>query len=236
MTTTTTERTAVTHSLGRHVMRWTAFPGGGAVLGVAVAFLPGWIAALPWAPHQQEIAELAEAIGPTATIALAITGGLIGGLVTPMACQYIVVVTISAASVALDRRDNTAVFRSAKVSGAFVDAKHLVVLGAHGEELARERTDLKPDKLRAGFETHGYDWHERDPYGDMFTRWIDGSSGLSRNTHTLLRARQTAIRNGDTDELRDLRRELARHGVVVRDDGKHQYWRPAAALGPQQRS
>ena len=113
------------------------------------------------------------------------------------------------------------------MSGAFVDAKDLVLLGLHGEELAREKTDLKPHKLRAGFEAHGYDWHERDPYGEKFTRWIDGSSGLSQDAHATLRARQTAIESGDTDDLRDLRRELSRHGVFVREEGTRQYWRTA---------
>ncbi|WP_158852450.1 YqeB family protein [Saccharothrix deserti] len=221
------ERTTVSHSTGLHVFLWTAFPGGGALLGFVLAHVPGWIAVLPWFPNQEKIAELAEVIGPKATVALVAVGVLVGGFVALMAYDDMVTVTIDEESVTVKRGDKEAVFGGAAVSGAFVDAKDLVLLGPHGEELTREKTDLKPHKLRAGFEAHGYDWHERDPYGEKFTRWIDGSSGLSQDVHAILRARQTAIESGDTDDLRDLRRELSRHGVFVREEGKRQYWRDA---------
>ena len=57
-------RTAVRHSPGLCVFMWTAFPGGGAVLGFVLAHVPGPIAALPWFPNQERIAELATVIGP----------------------------------------------------------------------------------------------------------------------------------------------------------------------------
>lgn len=223
--TTTDARTAVRHSLWLHVFLWTAFPGGGALLGFALAHVPGWIAGLPWFPNQEKITELAAVIGPKATAALVVAGALVGGFVTLLAYDDIVSVTIDRAAVAIKRSRNEATFPRSTVAGAFVDAKHLVLLGPHGEELAREKTDLAPRKLRAGFAEHGYEWHERDPYGDAFTRWFDGATGLSRDAHAILRTRQTALENGDTGELRDLRRELSRHGVVVREDGKRQYWR-----------
>ncbi|MGH3915564.1 MAG: CysS/YqeB C-terminal domain-containing protein, partial [Pseudonocardiaceae bacterium] len=149
---------------------------------VVLAHVPGWIAALPWFPNQEKIAEPAEVLGPKATVALVAAGVLVGGF---------------------------------------------VLLGLHGEELAREKTDLKPHRPRAGFEAHGYDWHERDPYGEKFTRWIDGSSGLSQDAHAILRARQTAIESGDADDRYDLRRELSRHGVFVGEESTRQYWRTA---------
>ncbi|MBT2546740.1 hypothetical protein J7E99_40385 [Streptomyces sp. ISL-44] len=227
MTNETSERTTVRHSTGWHAFLWTAFPGGGAALGFVLAHVPGWIVALPWFPNQEKIAELAEVIGPKATVALVVAGALLGGFVSLIAHDDIVTVTIDEESVTIKRSDKEATFRRATVSGAFVDAKDLVLLGLHGEELARERTDLKPHKLRAGFEAHGYDWHERDPYSEKFTRWIDGSSGLPQDVHAILRVRQTAVDSSDTGDLRDLRRELSRHGVFVREQGKRQYWRTA---------
>jgi hypothetical protein len=219
--------TAVRHSPGLHVFLWTAFPGGGAVLGFVLAHVPGWIATLPWFPNQEKIAELATVIGPKATAALVVAGALVGGFVALMAYDDIVSVTIDGASVTVKRSGTEAMFPRSTVAGAFVEAKHLVLRGPRGEELAREKTDLAPKKLRAGFAAHDYEWHERDPYGEAFTRWFDGATGLSRDAHAILRARQTALENGDEGELRDLRRELSHHGVVVREDGKRQYWRSA---------
>lgn len=222
-----TNKATVGYSTGQHVFLWTAFPLGGAVLGYLLSLVPGWIAALPWFPNQAKIAELADVIGLKTTIVLIVIGVLAGGFLTLMAYDGIVTVTIDAESVTVTRKDNEAVFPRAEVSGVFVDAKELVLLGVHGEELAREKTDLKSHKLKAGFESHGYRWHEHDPYGEHFTRWIDGATSLPQDAHAILRARQTAIEKGDTADLRQLRRELFRHGVFVREEGKRQYWRTA---------
>ncbi|PSK63604.1 hypothetical protein B0E53_04446 [Micromonospora sp. MH33] len=49
----------------------------------------------------------------------------------------------------------------------------------------------------------------------------------------MLRARQRAVDAGRGGEAAELRGELARLGVVVRDEGKRQYWRLVA--GPPDR-
>lgn len=219
------ERTTVRRSTGLHVFLWTALPGGGALLGLVLAHVPGWIAALPWFPNQEKISELAAVIGLKATVALVAAGALLGALVALTAYDGIVTVTVDEESVTVKRGDDESTFLRGAVSGAFVDAEDLVLLGLNGEELTRVRTGLKPHRLRAGFDAHGYDWHERDPYGEEFTRWIDGTSHLSQDAHAILRARQNAIESGDTGDLRELRRELSRHGVFVREEGTRQYWR-----------
>ncbi|HEY3506636.1 MAG TPA: hypothetical protein VGN37_28090 [Actinocatenispora sp.] len=43
--------------------------------------------------------------------------------------------------------------------------------------------------------------------------------------NALLRARALAVRKDDRDDADDLRAELGRLGVVVRDTDKRQYWR-----------
>ncbi|MEJ3651586.1 hypothetical protein WEH80_01080 [Actinomycetes bacterium KLBMP 9759] len=221
------EPTVVRHSVGMHVFLWTAFPGGGAVAGYLLAHVPSWIAALPWFPNQAKITELAGVIGPTFTAALVVVGVLAGAIVALMARADLVTVTISDDAVAIRRNNTESTFGRAAVCGAFVDGKELVLLGPRGEEQAREKSDLGPRKLRAGFEAHSYEWHEHDPYGDRFRRWIDGSTDLSQDAHAILRARQAALESDDADDLRDLRRELSRHGVAVRDKDKRQYWRTA---------
>ncbi|MEV0675484.1 hypothetical protein AB0I60_03070 [Actinosynnema sp. NPDC050436] len=222
-----TERTAIRQPAGAHVFLWTAFPAGGALLGYVLARLPRWITALPWFPNQQNIAELAEVVGVKTTAALVVVGVLVGGFAALVLQHHFVTVAVDERTVAVQRGDGTTLFEGTDVVAAFVDGVHLVLLGPDGAELAREKTDLAPDRLRAAFEGHGRVWYERDPHGEEFTRWIDGSSDLSQDAHAILRARQAAIEAGDADDLRELRGELARHGVFVREQGTRQHWRAA---------
>jgi hypothetical protein len=108
----------------------------------------------------------------------------------------------------------------------FLDGKKLVLLDANGAELAREDNDLNGDRLRDAFIGHEYHWRaEDDPYADRFRGWVEDMPGLPPGADALLKARAKALRHdhgGDAAELRD---ELARLGVVVRDERKRQYYR-----------
>jgi hypothetical protein len=121
------------------------------------------------------------------------------------------------------------------VSAVFLDGKQLVLLGRATEELAREASDLEADRLRDAFVVHGFPWRAGgDPYRDEYQRWVDGVPGLPASANALLKARARALDKGDGDEVAQLRADLARLGVVVRDESKRQYWRrsgrsPAAA-------
>jgi len=119
------------------------------------------------------------------------------------------------------------------VAAVFLDGKDLVVLGPDTAELARERTDHGADRLRGAFEAHGYRWCDADPHRDAFQRWVDGMPGLEQHAQAVLRARRTALEAKDTDDGAELRAELARLGVVVREEGHRQYWRPVPRGGAQ---
>lgn len=45
----------------------------------------------------------------------------------------------------------------------FKDDKELVLLGAEGKELVREKTDLSETVLEKGFTGHGFPWHDEPP-------------------------------------------------------------------------
>ncbi|MFI8832567.1 hypothetical protein ACIGPN_16200 [Streptomyces afghaniensis] len=65
-----------------------------------------------------------------------------------------------------------------------------------------------------------------DPYRAEFRRWVPGTPGLPEGADALLRARAQARKSDDdAEDARELRRELLRLGVVVRDEEKRQYWR-----------
>ncbi|ANY06344.1 YqeB family protein [Pseudonocardia sp. HH130630-07] len=227
MTHATAAPTTVRHGIGLHLLLWVGLPAAGALLGVVLAHVPGWIAVLPWFPNQEQITELAGVIGPTATVVLAVIGALAGGVLALMAHDDVVTVTVGEDTVTIARPGERASFPHGTVTGAFVDTRHLVLLGAGGAEIARERVDLASGKLRSAFLAHGYGWSETDPHAADFARWIDGCSGLSVDAHAILRVRQAALESDDAKDLRELRRALAGHGVAVREDGKRQYWRTA---------
>lgn len=221
------DKTTVRHSTALHVALWTMLPTVGGILGFALSRIPSWISALAWFPNQDKIIELADVIGFKVTLTLVIVGVLVGGFLALMAYDHIVSVTIDDENVTIKRSDNEATYASADVNCAFVDEGHLVLLGMSAEELVREKTGLPLNALQRGFTSHGYTWRESDPFADSFTRWVDGASALSQDANAILRARQVALDSDDSADQRELRTELARQRIVVRDAGKHQYWRHA---------
>jgi hypothetical protein len=67
---------------------------------------------------------------------------------------------------------------------------------------------------------------DADPYEDEFRIWFPKTPELPDLANALLAARAEALESSDSgDSVKELRRELARIGIVVRDKGKRQYWR-----------
>ncbi|MDF2808719.1 MAG: hypothetical protein K0S43_3665 [Cellulosimicrobium sp.] len=94
-------------------------------------------------------------------------------------------------------------------------------------ELLHVRTELASDRLAAAFRSHGWPWHDDDPWAEKFRRWVPGDPSLTPSVDTVLRARAAMLQSDKTSDAADLRRELARLDVVVRDVDKVQHWRPA---------
>lgn len=90
------------------------------------------------------------------------------------------------------------------------------------------RTELATDRLAAAFRSRGWPWHDDDPWAEEFRRWVPGDPSLSPGADAVLRARAAMVESGKTSDAADLRRELARLDVVVRDVDKIQHWRPAS--------
>jgi cysteinyl-tRNA synthetase len=100
-----------------------------------------------------------------------------------------------------------------------------VLLGNEGEELYREKPEAKRETVAEAFKRHGYSWRDRDPFADHYVRWVADTPGLTPSMNALFLAREKAIENDDQEDAADLRRELSKLGITVRDDGKRQYWR-----------
>ncbi|OOC53517.1 MULTISPECIES: YqeB family protein [Nocardiopsis] len=226
---------------GTHVFLWTVFPLLGAGIGWTLSQVPGWLARvpvwvhqLPLVPGEEQTALLARLDGPVLTAVLVVLGILAGGFVALSSYDDMTAVEVAGDGVRVTRSGTTTAFERARVDAAFMDGRELVLLGPDTAELTRERTDHGGERLRAAFEAHGYPWYDGDPHRDEFQRWVDGMPGLEQHSQALLRARQDALKAGDADDGAELREELARLGVVVREEGGRQYWRPVRNGSPSE--
>lgn len=108
----------------------------------------------------------------------------------------------------------------------FLDGKQLVLLGKSTEELARQGGDLDTKGIRAAFVAHGYPWRDDgDPHKNDYRRWVAGLPDLPAGADALFQARQRALDKGDHEDMAQLRKQLGRMGIVVRDEKKRQHWR-----------
>ncbi|MGB2567614.1 YqeB family protein [Micromonospora citrea] len=218
--------TVVGGGIGELVVMWGGFPLLGAGLGAALTAGSGWLADLAWVPFQGWFALLSGL--PEAQAYAGGTGvpALAGLLVAYVGTRERLTVTVGRTGVRLHRDGHGRDVDRAGVDAVFLDGKALVLLDADGAELAREKSDLTRDRLRAAFTGHGWPWVEQDPHREAYRRWVAGLPGLPPGGDALLRARQRALDADRGGEARELRAELARLGVVVRDEGRRQYWRP----------
>ncbi|WP_238450303.1 hypothetical protein [Micromonospora sp. 4G55] len=178
--------------VGELVLMWAGFPLLGAGLGAALTVVSGWLADLPWVPFQgwfELLAGLPERPALAGGTALPALAGL---LVAYVGTRERLTVTVDRTAVRLHRDGHARDVARASVGTVFVDGRALVLLDSDGAELAREKSDLSGDRLRAAFTAQGWPWQEADPHRDAYRRWVEGLPGLPAGADALLRARQRA--------------------------------------------
>jgi|HigsolmetaAR206D_1030411.scaffolds.fasta_scaffold00177_25 hypothetical protein len=226
------QRTVVAEPAAVVVLTWILFPSLGAAGGWVVQWSAGWIASLRYVPWRGLFRLVDSVDEPWASIGALLVGAVVGLLVAAAAARERLTVTVADDLVLLVRGDVTRELRRERVGGVFRDGAQLVLLDTDGGELARESSDLPADRLRAAFERHGYHWHaDGDPYRDEWRRWVGDDADLPAGAGPLLRFRQQAVERNDRRDMAELRAELARLGVVVRDERKRQYWRTVRRPG-----
>ncbi|MFU8870351.1 hypothetical protein [Micromonospora sp. SL4-19] len=219
------DTTVVSGGIGELVVMWAGFPLLGAGLGAGLTAASGWLAGLPWVPFQGWFELLTRLPEAQAYAGGAAVPALVGLVVALVGTRERLTVTVGRTGVRLHRDGRGRDVARAAVAGVFLDGKALVLLGADGGELAREKSDLSGGRLREAFTGQGWPWVEQDPHRAAYRRWVEGLPGLPGGADALLRARQRAVDGGRDGEARELRGELAGLGVVVRDEKKRQYWR-----------
>ncbi|MFI6233459.1 hypothetical protein ACIBD9_07865 [Micromonospora sp. NPDC050784] len=221
-------RTVVTGGPLELAVLWVGFPLLGAGAGWLLAAATGWLARLPWVPFGDLIEWLDRLPEPQATAGTIAVGVVAALVIAGIGTAERLIVTVDAAQVQLRRSDENRTVARADTRVVFVADKHLVLLDADDAELVRESTDLPATKLAAAFREHGWGWADDDPHRSAYRLWVPDLPGLPAGADALLRARERAIQRDRRDDARELRRELGQIGVVLRDEGKRQYWRLTA--------
>lgn len=230
-------RTVVTSGPWDLVVMWGGFPLLGAGVGWLLAATTGWLTRLPWVPFRDLIEWVDRLPEPQATLGTVAVGVLAGLVVAGVGTAERLIVTVDAAQVRLRRSDQDRSIARADTRVVFRADGHLVLLDAHDAELAREPTDLPAAELAEAFRKHGWGWADDDPHRSAYRLWVPDLPGLPAGADALLRARERALGRDRRDDARELRRELGLIGVVLRDEGKRQYWRlnaRAVAARPEQ--
>lgn len=221
-----TGATVVRDPLWVRLLMWVGFPLTGAVIGMLLKAVAGWVSVMEWAPLRGLFKLIASLDRPWGLLAPVGVGALAGVVFAFLGWAESLTVTVSRESVGFMRGDKGHEVARGAVKTVFLDRKELVLLGPATEELVREKSDLDKAALERAFREQGYPWQPGgDPYAGRYRRWVHGDPALPASADAVLKARARALERDDRDDAAELRAELIKLGVVVRDERKRQWWR-----------
>lgn len=204
----------------------TGGPLVGLILGYYLPRLAAWLSTLPWIPMRGPIRLIAALDTWWALTALMVAGVVLGLLLAHAAITESLRITVTDRQLRLDRDEKSRTVDRVVIHSVFVDGAEFVVLDRDSRQLVRERHDSTTEKLARALREHGYPWIERDPYEQLYRRWVRDSPDLPGPVNAVLAAREIALRKKVRQDVSDLRDEVQNLGFVIRDDGHRQYWRP----------
>lgn len=229
---TTVGQTTIGHSATDKLLLYGGLPLAGLALGYFLPRIADWGAEQDWVPMQGLLELISKWDGWWVVAICTVLGVAAGVFLAAVALDETLKVTVTNSEVEFLKHSKTTRVSRSQVALAFLDGKDIVLQDSRSAELARERHDeFKADgnrKIPAAFRAHGYPWSDAgDPHADKFRRWVEDDPELSPAANAVLRARSKAFDQGDKGkaDLRELRQEVAKLGVVVRDEDKKQYWR-----------
>jgi hypothetical protein len=198
---------------------WLCLP----LVGAALAFL--LLRVFVWLPLPGPFDLVHNLPDKIATIIGPAVGAIAGLIFAGLVDRESLTVRLTMTGVVLTRPGTKRVLPRGEVAVAFRDGDQLILLGRTGRELAHEPCHLAKTKLQTAFSSYGIAWSDQDPYLEAYRRWVPDLPELSPSAHAVFAARQKALESGDDGDKGELREELGRLGLVVRDQRKRQYWR-----------
>lgn len=217
---------------------WIALPLLGAVIGLVLRVAALWLVQLRWAPFQGVFELLSAGAEPVGTLVVAACCAVVGLGFAGLRAQERLGLAVSPEELLLTRGTSSQRFARSDIGAVHPDGDELVVLDAEDGELTRQRCGLDRAEVRRALLEHDFPWCDQDPHRGAYREWTGDSAELSLRGNALLAERERAVRRRSTGEAASLRRRLAELGIVVRDEGKRQFWRvgpvhPPAEPGDQ---
>ncbi len=226
------EPTVVGHGVAERALVWVLFPAVGAGAGWLLKTLVVWAVTVPHLPLPGLLRFVAELPEPWLTAGGLGVGAVAGGILVAFAERDYITVTVDHHEVRLARAGQMRSVRREQVGTVFLDGRQLVLLDRSTGELARQPGDFPDsDRIEAALSAYGYPWRAGDPHREEYRPWVDSAPDLSAAAHATLRARERALAENDDTDAEQLRTELGRLGVVVRDEHKRQHWRRTRPVG-----
>lgn len=198
------------------------------VLGTIGWFLPRLIDLVKKIPlfTDSKVIVLLDSFNPFwVSIVLMIIGVIIGVLLSLTVYSEALKMSIRDTEILINKDDKEKRITKSDVKAVFMEDHTVVITGKKGQELLREKTDIKKEKVREGFLYHHYPWSEQDPYADDYKLWTLEDRTVGDNVNAILYERRKAIREGDKKKIKHLRMDLNELGFVVKDKGEDQYIR-----------
>lgn len=218
--------TKVGHNLSDYLLVIGGFGLVGLGVGWALPRVASWaVDTLPAMPFEGPLRLIADWQGPVALAAFLALGVLAGLGLGVYAIWENLKLTVTDDDVRITVKGSSDTFDRADIAAVFSDGKKLVLQGHDSTDLARyHRTESAKD-YGAAFTAHDYPWHDEDPYQAQFRRWVPDTPELDAGANAVLAAREKALATKDATDIEELRTELSKLGIVVRETDKRQYWR-----------
>lgn len=197
----------------------------GAGLGWLVRLLSGWAATVDGMPFRDWISIIASMKEPYATVGCVVVGAGAGAFCVRLVMRGSVALSVTGKRIIWKAGGKPRKFERAEVGAVFFDGDDLILLGPAGEELTRADSNMEHDVVAATMTKYGYPWSDADPYLDDYRRWVDDMPGLSLAVNALMKARQKALQENESDSAAELRADLAKLGVVIRETDDRQFYR-----------
>ena len=220
-------RTVLGYPVVDRLVLFVGVPALGVLLAAVLPPLARWLLGLSTGLLFRPLVRFLAAVDEPWEVAVALAVGLVSGLgVAFVAMAESATVTLTDDELRVEREDRTRTVAREDVDAVFLDGRNLVVLDRESRQLVRDPPRAPAAALAAAFRSHGYPWHDADPYADLFRGWTREAPGLPSPVDAVLAARDVALRKKAHRDARDLTAALEKLGYVVREEGVRQYWRP----------
>ncbi|MBU5468449.1 hypothetical protein KQI49_16620 [Virgibacillus sp. MSJ-26] len=197
----------------------------GGLIGWFIPVIADWLLKLPVVPWEGLIEFIASLNSFWVSITATIIGIVVGILLTLTIFEESLEITITYDNLQLKLGDKVDTIDKKDISAIYIEYKQLIILGKSSNELYRETFETKIDTVRETFRAYKYPWKEKDPFKKEYQRWVLGHPDFPEKLNALLYAREHALKEDIKEDAKHLREDLAKLGVVIRDEKNSQYVR-----------